>query len=311
MEKMQNGPTRKGPESAPAQVAIPTNFTPAARHESVEHLRLNLQMNSPKWYLQKVLYGYLTKRVSSQELDIIQKSLDSVNGSTEYSANLAKIKRAAESQGVRHADSIGWFSFQTTHPTTRKKIRFTKNDSLSGEYVDVTFKEYFTVPIPSGSPQAVVRNIERFQNVLPELAGDLQKLAEAEDDYIAIKTPETLQMFITHPDSLVVHYRNPAIASKVRSIVEKRLGTIGLDTSRHERVESGFDFASTNDNFDGSHSDLMASVAAARVRELVQDRPEMAGGSESEIREFLDNRAFSEYAKFTPAEMLNRLEKIQ
>lgn len=183
--------------------------------------------------------------------------------------------------------------------------------TIEGAPVEVVIsrKEYFTVPAGSGSSEEVLARVMAFQNALPALAKDLSDLSIKNGDRISFKIPGNLQYFLKHPDSLVVHYGKEEQSAGIRAIVTQHLSALGMEPTRDGRAETGFDFKSETDLFDGSHSSLMSAVIADRMVRAVEATPALANARPADIQAFLD-RAFTEVSAYSPPEMLTRLEQI-
>lgn len=307
---MERPPQPRCLETPEKLVEIPTGFTNAARKEKAESILSQLQNNPSRSWLERTLYTYLTERVSREELETIEASFKKFGGREQYYENLRKVAQNAALQQIPSINDVAWFTLDNRTKPNRKLNQFQKSVNGEGVAVAVTPKEYFTVPISKNASEEAFKDILRFQDSLPLLAKEFRELSEAEDDSISFKIPGNLQYFIKHPDSLVVHYYNPALSEKIREIVGRHLGSIGLNPTREGRAESGFDFSSHKGQYDGSHSQLLSSIAADRMIELVKEHPKMAQSKPEEVVAFLD-RVFAEYGEYSPKEVLQRLEKLK
>ena len=298
---------RTSSESPNDRLEISDGFTKNAKFQTAKRILEQVRNDVPRWLLEKPLYLYLTQRVSDVELHAIETSFGE-DGKKKYYANLRRVAQEASNNGLMVNNDVAWFSLYSNNPSARKTEQMTRvSDGLK---VSTTYKEYFTVPIKSSDAQSALLEIEGFQNALPAIAKDLADLSQSKDDQIKLKIPGNLQSFIKHPDSLVIHYRNPALSGQIREIVARHLEAVGLETMRENRTESGFDFDSKNELYSGSHSSLMASVAAHRLMETIKENPILANASPERLCAFLD-KAFGDYAAFSPKELLARLDKIK
>jgi hypothetical protein len=247
--------------------------------------------------------------MSTAEVRTIEKDLDAHEGSKRYENNLRGLAQKARSSGLPAVNDIAWFAYTGTMDAPRKRVRMAKKIAGEPTEVAVTRKEYFTVPVGSGESDAVLASIEKFQNSLPALAEELARFSVERGDRVSFKIPGNLQYFIKHPDSLVVHYGNPENSQDIREIVTRHLTAIGMSPVRDGRAETGFDFKSENDLFDGSHSSFMSSAIADSMVRAVKEKPEMAKADPARILAFLDRKC-AEVAAYTPEQMLARLEAI-
>jgi hypothetical protein len=134
----------------------------------------------------------------------------------------------------------------------------------------ITYKEYFTFFPQSKDHDGIYHEIIRFLRTFPELHREFYQLCVQEQDYIQFKTPGSMRYFISHPDSLVVHYLNPHLRHKIRDIVLRVFSHHGLKLKeRKHRANSGFDFE-RNGEFQ-SHSQLLSKIMAKHIIEHRQD----------------------------------------
>lgn len=302
--------SRVGPEGLNAPIDVPAGFSQEAKLQTAEWVLEQVRNGVDRWLLEKSLYVYLTQKVSDAELVAIESSFNKVGAKEKYYAVLRRVAQEASLQGLTVNNDVAWFSLYGENLSAQKKERMARTVGGKTESVEISYKECFSVPIKSKDAQQASADIERFQNVLLRLAKELANVAQSENDQIKMKVPGNLQSFIKHPDSLVVHYRNPALSEKIRHVVERELGSVGFETMRENRTASGFDFDSENDLYNGSHSSLMASVAADTIIEHVKANPQLAQATAEQFIPFLD-RAFGQYAALSPKELLSRLDKVK
>lgn len=296
-------------EQLPTTITMPEKFTDAAREEGLQSIIMQLKNNPSRAWLTNSLYSYMVNRVSGTELKSLEKKIGGEAAAQAYEANLKNVAREAAVQGLPIDNDIGWFSYTGTKDAQRNRTRM--NKVIGGKTVEVAIsrKEYFTVPVGSGSPEEVLSRVAVFQNALPALAKELSELSIKNGDRISFKVPGNLQYFLKHPDSLVVHYGKEEQSVEIRAIVAKHLSALGMSPTRDNRAETGFDFKSETDLFDGSHSSLMSTVIADRMVRAVKANPALARAKPEDIQAFLD-RTGTEVAGYSPAEMLARLEQI-
>lgn len=297
-------------ESLNTPIDIPVGFSSDAKHQTAERILEQTRNGVDRWLLEKPLYIYLTQKVSDAELTTIEEFFNEIGAKEKYYATLRKVAQEAGVQGLTVNNDVAWFSLYRENPAAKKKEQMARTVDEKTESVEISYKEYFTVPIKPKDAQSALGDIERFQNVLPVIAKELADLAQSENDQIKMKVPGNLQSFIKHPDSLVIHYRDPALSEKIRQIVHKELGAVALETMRENRTTSGFDLDAEDELYNGSHSSLMASLVADRIIGAVKANPQLADASIEQFIPFLD-RAFGEYAKLSPKELLSRLDKIK
>ena len=297
-------------ESLDVTIDIPTGFSKDAKHQAAERVLEQTRNGVDRWLLEKPLYLYLTQKVSDAELRIIEGAFNKIGGKEQYLENQRKTAHDAEAQALTVSYNIAWFGLYRENPSAQKPEKMARTIGGKNESVEISYKEYFTVPIEEKDARLALVNIERFQNVLPALAKELADLGQSENDQIQMKVPGNLQSFIKHPDSLVIHYRNPALSEKIRQVVEGVLGGARLKTYREGRAHSGFDFEGENELYSGSHSSLIASIVADKVIDAVRKNPELSKASAEEFILFLD-KAFEEYSTLSPKEILSRLDTIK
>lgn len=165
---------------------------------------------------------------------------------------------------VKFGEPGAWFGF--FYGTDRKSIR--PREQLN-KY-NVLFKEYFTFVPTSTKYETVWNEIIKFVELLPSIHEALYDLNELENDYIQFKVPSGLYLFITHPDSLVIHYRNKEIGPAIRKVVETVYANAGVQLTRELRSGSGFDFyleTPDGERLGQSHSELIARVIAKHLWE--------------------------------------------
>lgn len=296
-------------EQLPASIEMPEKFSDSAREEGLRSVIMQLKNNPSREWLTNSLYSYLVNRVSNTELKEVQRALGGEKAAKIYEENVRKVAQEGTLQGLPIDNDIAWFSYTGTKDVQRNRTRMRKEVNGKTVEVAVSRKEYFTVPVGSGSPEEVLKRMGVFQDALPALATDLARLSAKNGDRISFKIPGNLQYFIKHPDSLVVHYGKEEQSAEIRAIVTKHLSAIGMDPSRDGRAKTGFDFKSETDLFDGSHSLLISTVIADRMVRAVKTNPTLAHANPADIQTYLD-RAFAEASAFTPSEILTRLEQV-
>jgi len=108
--------------------------------------------------------------------------------------------------------------------------------------------------------------------VMPVLAEKLKKIAiEGDYEHISVKFPELPGDLVLHPDSIVIHYRNPASGKAIREAVRETFGDI-IREDRGLRANSAFDISRADKEETSilksqSHSQLVsAAIAIMMIR---------------------------------------------
>lgn len=101
-------------------------------------------------------------------------------------------------------------------------------------------KIYFTLKNPSDK-----QNYKKFIEGLAKIANQLSNLQT--DLFISFKIPSVLTTFMTHPDTLVIHFKDDGLINEIQNIVNSNLGDLAADRSSFFRVDVGKDI--------GTHSD--------------------------------------------------------
>lgn len=101
-------------------------------------------------------------------------------------------------------------------------------------------KIYFTLkdPIETENLRLFFGNLARIANDLANINTELS---------ISFKIPEVYTSFLTHPDTLVIHFRDDDITSDVQNIVNKHLGNLKADRTQFYRVDVGRDIRGKSD----------------------------------------------------------------
>lgn len=307
---MEAGPKPGGysNEKAVESGIVPVGFTVEAKAENAGRILRTLTDKPYREDVENNVYRYLTKRLSDSEWRKLWRPMEDIGADKKFNETQRLVEHEAKLAGFSTSSRQGtWFSMYKKNPLAKKRMRFeNKNKHVA---VEVDFKEYFTLATLSGTPEGTLAQAEAFNKALLGVAKDLDSLAQKEQDKIQLKTPVNIYEFITHPDSLVIHFHNKETGPKVREIVARRLIAVGLYTARDGRTESGFDFQSNNDHFGGSHSELLARIVADHLIKAVKANPMLRESSPEVLSEFIDAK-LKETSNLSPKEILTRINSI-
>lgn len=142
-------------------------------------------------------------------------------------------------EGLTWDSNPGWFGINT-----RPEVGKREGNNM---------KVYATIPV---SEYAFIQHV-------PELANELRQLAVESDDKISVKIPESLSGFMSHNDSLVVHFKDEKNADKIQEIMNRWM-------QEHDVHESSREMGRTKlaaDSSEGSFSELVAKNIAGWLEE--------------------------------------------
>ncbi|MEA3343134.1 MAG: hypothetical protein U9Q92_03125 [archaeon] len=213
--------------------------------------------------IEKCLYRYLTERGSEEKLSGLSKRYEQTDAGR-YRAFLEDTKSSCKELGYGVDDEGYWFFIISNNTPAISERR----SSIENECITITSKEYFSIVPVSETIEGVCEEIYRFISSIPVMAKKLNELSVKEGDQICLKTLSNITDFISHQDSLVIHYINRDLSQDIRETVEDVLKENYLYSGRKGRVESGFDFGSNmgeSPRFDGSHSHLISRVVSLWV----------------------------------------------
>lgn len=155
---------------------------------------------------------------------------------------------------------------------------------------------------------SVYREIEKFLGALPEIYKRVNVLALAKGVHINLKYPNDLTSFLRHPDSLVIHFDDPALGPDVQRIVSDVLNDRGVGMpARPLRGDFGFDFKVVDENkpntvalgaAGGSHGETVGRIIAKR---MVARQAGLKKFSQQELGQWLENQ-IREVSRLSPGD---------
>lgn len=204
------------------------------------------------------IYGHLTSRDTEQNLGTQWQKVKKHN--MDYAYLIQDVGKKLSAKGYKVTNS-GWFHVEMPYDQ-----KYTAN--YGGEANVDALKTYRTfVPSPEN-------RISNFLNSLVGFADVLKNIQEADPnnpDRMQFKVPPTLKMLVSHPDSLVVHWRNVRNRQRVEQAIDQYFSQAGVQWSdRGGRATAGFDFTGSQEQGGGSHSQLIA----AAMRKLFSSTPQ-------------------------------------
>jgi hypothetical protein len=130
----------------------------------------------------------------------------------------------------------------------------------------VTYKEYFTFHVSSTTFERAWEQVVRFLRALPVLHKELYAYNQRYPG-ISIKIPNSIWTLLTHPDSIVIHYRQKSLHGAIRDAVLHTYHELGVSlVDRGIKADSGFDLEKIGDpNFEKSHSQLISDIIAKQI----------------------------------------------
>ena len=129
----------------------------------------------------------------------------------------------------------GWFGINTRPEAPKRE--------------GINIKAYTTIP---SAEYAFIQHI-------PKLAKELRQLALESDDIIQVKIPESLSGFISHNDSMVVHFKKKENGDKILGILNSWMQANSIHESPREMGRTKI----AADSKDTSFSDLVAKNIAS------------------------------------------------
>lgn len=148
-------------------------------------------------------------------------------------------KTIEDSNDLKWDSNPGWFGINTRPETERKE--------------EINMKIYMTIP---SSEYTFIQDI-------PKLAIALRQLSLESDDIIKVKIPESFSGFVSHNDSIVVHFKKKENSEKILGI----LNTWMQENSIHEEPREMGRTKVAADSKDSSFSDLIAKNIAGWVEQ--------------------------------------------
>ncbi|MDD2871107.1 MAG: hypothetical protein PHS49_03880 [Candidatus Gracilibacteria bacterium] len=151
-----------------------------------------------------IIYNFLTKRPEYSKL-ILNSSNENVLADLQkrfdilvewYKSVIISLEKYFDNESGFYTDSNpGWFSIKQ------------KKEKIDG----VNYKLYTTFPVKQYS----------FISKLIDLSLKLDELSRTNNDFISIKIPKNLLGFLTHSDSLVIHFKNKNNRFEIEKILNE------------------------------------------------------------------------------------------
>jgi hypothetical protein len=143
-----------------------------------------------------------------------------------YDKTLKEIAEQIDQGGKYKWDSVlGWFGINTRPEVPRRE--------------GINLKAYATIPITE----------QTFIQHLPKLADKLRELAEESDDIIKVKVPEGLMGFVSHNDSIVIHFKKAENKERILAILSEWTQENGISKSEREMGRAEIAADSKDDSF--------------------------------------------------------------
>lgn len=153
-----------------------------------------------------------------------------------YRNTRGALEKSIDSSGEFKWDSNpGWFGINTRPE--------------AGKREGINIKAYATIP---SAEYAFIQHI-------PKLAQELRQLALKSDDVIQVKIPESLSGFMSHNDSIVVHFKKKENGDKILGILNSWMQANNIHESPREMGRTKI----AADSKDASFSDLVAKNIAS------------------------------------------------
>ncbi len=153
-----------------------------------------------------------------------------------YRNTRGALEKSIDSSGEFKWDSNpGWFGINTRPE--------------AGKREGINIKAYTTIP---SAEYAFIQHI-------PKLAKELRQLALESDDIIQVKIPESLSGFMSHNDSIVIHFKKKENGDKILGILNSWMQANSIHESPREMGRTKI----AADSKDTSFSDLVAKNIAS------------------------------------------------
>ncbi|NDK08425.1 hypothetical protein EOM39_04220 [Candidatus Gracilibacteria bacterium] len=142
---------------------------------------------------------FLIERESSNDPDFLINLRKTVKKqSNYYKSVLEKVSSVSEEEGILEiVDNPAWFSLKT-------KIN---GNNITG----LNYKIYLTIPIKG----------YEYVSKIYQLAKRINELANETNDKISLKVPNSMLGFLSHSDSLVIHFKNKDNKERIEMILEE------------------------------------------------------------------------------------------
>jgi len=152
------------------------------------------------------------------------------------------LEKSIDASGEFKWDSNpGWFGINTRPEVAKRE--------------GINIKAYTTIP---STEYAFIQHI-------PKLAKELRQLALESDDVIQVKIPESLSGFMSHNDSIVVHFKKQENSDKILGILNAWMQASNIHESPREMGRTKI----AADSKDTSFSDLVAKNIASWLEQNV------------------------------------------
>lgn len=212
--------------------------------------------------LKSVLYNMLTRRPEYVEAaehaggeDVYNLQMLQARGADRawYRQTIDRIGDAVRSQSMTWDSNPAWFGINTRPEAIQREGILNK-------------KIYAT--IPSGHHQ--------FIEKLPALAVKLRELAVANDDDIKVKVPGSLSGFLSHNDSIVIHFKNEQNAEHIQKTLDVWMHEHAIQVASRAMGRTTL----AADSADSSFSDIVAQAGADMIIEKL--------GSQTDVEALAD-----------------------
>lgn len=295
-----------------------SGFSPAAKEAVAKNMLSYIEKEitggrvSDEGEVEAKIYNYLTHRKTVEELKALDKKFSAEDHHSYAELVEDIISSLAESEVFKIKGKDGgspWSHvwYENKFAMQKKNLRVSEQEN-----VEVSFKQYFTFVPLSKTHEGVFEEMNKFIQVIPELAKKLRLLGLTHVDEIELKVPNNILFFISHPDSLVVHFRNERIAGDVRRAVDEICKKHGITITRKGRAEAGFDFRSNKGKqayLSGSHSELIAKAIAKDIARDIKRNKSFAPQDSESFLAWFDGEVETK-GKLSPEDMLKHLEPI-
>lgn len=189
----------------------------------------NIKLDDARTYI----YEMLTKRSSyvkiteglkgEKNIELLQKFKPQRQW---YEKTIEELEKFCDASGEYESnDNPSWFGINTRPEASKKE--------------GIDFKTYTTIP---PKEYAFIKN-------LPSLAKEFRKLSIDSDDIIQIKIPSKLLGFISHNDSVVVHFKKEENKVKIFEILNKWISENNITEEPREMNRTKFAADSSDTSF--------------------------------------------------------------
>jgi len=241
---IENSQTEENPDSSKSYEDLPNVKLCESELQSLLESSVNNDDLADK--AKELIYKMLTQRS-----DFVKNTYGAGKDALEYMANFQpqrewyrNTRESLESaissrEGLAWNSNPGWFGIDT-----RSEVDKREGNNL---------KVYTTIPVSEYS----------FIQHVPKLADELRKLAIETDDKISIKIPESLSGFMSHNDSVVLHFKDQKNTEKIQEIMNSWMNAHDIHESPREMGRTKV----AADSSEGSFSELVAKNIAVWLKE--------------------------------------------